>query len=87
MRTETILSVVIGDVLASNHRYFRSSPMNEAKTFVAQVKSFFGMLPGQTNMDFIKEIKALTPKDRAELTEMLGKAGYPVASVANTTTE
>jgi hypothetical protein len=54
--------------------------MGEARPFVAQIKTFFGMLPGQSNMDFIKEVKALTDKDREELTELLGKAGYPVAS-------
>jgi hypothetical protein len=49
-----------------------------ARQFAGQCKEFFGFLPGQTIADFMKELKALTPKDREELTDMLNGAGYPV---------
>lgn len=36
------------------------------KTFMAAVREFFGLKPGQTPIQFGQEIKALTPKDRED---------------------
>lgn len=42
----------------------------EKKTgFIAACKQFFGLLPGQTLAKFRDEMKALTPKDRADIYE------------------
>lgn len=40
---------------------------------VAILKEFFGLLPGQTNMDFLQEIKALSTEERAELAALAAK--------------
>ena len=47
-------------------------------TFAAQMKLFFGILPGQTISDFMKELKALDANDRVYFTDLLNKADYPV---------
>jgi hypothetical protein len=39
-------------------------------TFTKACLEFFGKLPGQSLMDFGEELKALTVKDRKELSEM-----------------
>jgi hypothetical protein len=36
-------------------------------TAVQAIKTFFGMLPGTTLTDFMRELKALTPEDKREL--------------------
>lgn len=40
---------------------------------VALLKKFFGLLPGQNNMDFLKEVKALSPEERKELADAAAK--------------
>lgn len=40
---------------------------NNTISFVAACVRFFGKLPGQTNLDVGKEVKALTPEDRKEM--------------------
>ena len=40
---------------------------NNVISFVTACVRFFGKLPGQTNLDVGKEVKALTPKDREEM--------------------
>lgn len=40
------------------------------KTFMAAAREFFGLKPGQTPIQFGQKIKALTPKDRADLTAL-----------------
>lgn len=47
-------------------------------TFVAAVRNFFGMLPGQTLKEFGEEIKALDSKDRAELSIEFAKVGIEI---------
>ncbi len=42
----------------------------QQKSFAVACKEFFGMRPGQTLADLMAELKSLTEKDRAELTEM-----------------
>lgn len=50
---------------------------NQFTTFMAACRDFFGSLHStQTLMEFHKEIKALTPKDRAEITDGLQRVGY-----------
>lgn len=50
----------------------------EKVSFVVACKKFFGILPGQSLMDFQKEIKALTPKDKEELTAMFPSVGFEI---------
>jgi hypothetical protein len=40
---------------------------------IAVLKKFFGLLPGQTNMDFLQEIKALSQEERTELATLAAK--------------
>lgn len=51
--------------------------MSEPVSFVSRCKEYFGLLPGQTLMEFSAELKKLTPKDRAELVESFNKMGLP----------
>ena len=51
---------------------------NQPKSFIGQLKLFFGFKPGQTLNEFAAEVKALSEKDKTELTDMLNAAGYPV---------
>jgi hypothetical protein len=41
--------------------------------FVEACRKFFGLKDGQSPMDFLKEIKQLTPVDRAEIAAGIGK--------------
>lgn len=52
---------------------------NDPKPFSAQCKQYFGYKEGETLTEFMGELKAITPEDKAELSELLGKEGYPVA--------
>lgn len=56
--------------------------METPNTFAAQMKNYFGFRPGDKVADFMKEIKALDENDRAQFTEMLNGAGYPVIAAA-----
>lgn len=47
-------------------------------TFMASCRDFFGLKDGQTAMDFGKELKELTPDDRAEIKAGLEKLGYEI---------
>lgn len=47
-------------------------------TFMAACKDFFGLKPGQTALEFGKEIKALTDLDKAEIRAGLEKNGYKI---------
>ena len=46
-------------------------------SFVARVRNFFGMLPGQTLTEFGKELNTLTPEDKLELHRLFNEAGLP----------
>ena len=50
----------------------------KSMTFVMACNSFFGRKQGQTLQDFNTELKALQPKDRADLTEMFKTVGINV---------
>lgn len=47
-------------------------------TFVAAMKDYFGLLPNETNIGFMAEIKALSPDERAHFTTLLATVGYEV---------
>ena len=47
-------------------------------SFVAAMKDYFGLRDGQTPMDFLKEIKALTDDDKAWFRANLPSVGYEV---------
>ena len=51
-------------------------------TFMAACKDFFGLREGQTSLEFGKEIKALTPEDRAEIVAGLETNGYKILQAA-----
>lgn len=51
-------------------------------TFMAACKDFFGLREGQTSLEFGKEIKALTPADRAEIVAGLETNGYKILQAA-----
>lgn len=40
-------------------------------SFIVGCKRFFGLKPEQTSAQFVAEVKALTPADRAELAPLL----------------
>ena len=47
-------------------------------TFMQACRDYFGLLPGQTSLDFGKEVKALNDADRAEIQAGLEKQGYEI---------
>jgi hypothetical protein len=51
-------------------------------TFVMAMKEHFGTLPGQTLMDFAKELKALDQDDRAYFINELRTVGYDATKVS-----
>ena len=55
-----------------------ATPMTP-KSFVRQMLDYFGMLPGQSSMQFAAELRALTVEDKREFAGMLCAAGFPCA--------
>ena len=51
-------------------------------SFVIAVNKFFGRRPTQDLKSFKAEIDALTPKDRADLSEMFKTVGYEIVEEA-----
>ena len=51
--------------------------MDELKqmTFVQACKTFFGLLPNETLLEFAQELRQLTPQDKLELIEMFRSIG------------
>jgi hypothetical protein len=47
-------------------------------TFAAAMKDYFGYQPGKTATDFMQEIKALTPEDKAWFRANLPSVGYEI---------
>jgi hypothetical protein len=43
---------------------------------MAALLKYFGKKPGQSNTEFMAEMRALTDKDKSDLTEMLKTVGY-----------
>lgn len=52
--------------------------MEQQLSFMAACKKFFGLKPGQTALEFGKELKELSSKDREEITAMLTEIGYSI---------
>lgn len=50
-------------------------------TFMAACKEFFGLKPGQTSLDFGREIKELTTEDRHEIAKGLEAHGYKIVGL------
>lgn len=52
--------------------------MEELKhtTFIAAMRTFFGMMPGQTLQQFAAEVRELTAKDREDFIGMLRTVGF-----------
>lgn len=50
---------------------------SDPQVFVSQMRNFFGLLPGQSLLDFGKEIKALSFQEKLEFADMLNVAGFP----------
>ncbi|MET0785361.1 MAG: hypothetical protein ABWY25_01475 [Paenisporosarcina sp.] len=44
-------------------------------TFIQACKLFFGLLPNQTLLQFMAEVKALTPADKTEMVELFRGVG------------
>jgi hypothetical protein len=56
--------------------------MEQINSFLGAMKHYFGTLPGQSVLDFGKEVKALSADDRAFYENGLRSLGYniPVAA-------
>jgi hypothetical protein len=57
-------------------------PMSDVRemSFVEAMRDYFGMLPGESNLLFFQEIKALSDAERAWFKENLVKVGYKVVA-------
>lgn len=51
-------------------------------TFMAACKDYFGLKPGQTSLEFGKEIKELSQADREEIKAGLESQGYEIVQFA-----
>lgn len=48
--------------------------------FVSACKEYFGLKEGQTLTQFAQELKALTAKDKADLSAMFATVGYEISA-------
>jgi hypothetical protein len=51
-------------------------------TFIAACREFFGMKQQETLMEFMAEIKALTPQDREDLKAMMLTVGIDASKTS-----
>ena len=51
-------------------------------TFVAACGQFFGLLPGQTLMEFALELKKLAPVDKEELIKLFVTVGIDATKIS-----
>jgi len=49
-------------------------------SFTAACKDFFGYKPGQTLSEFMNEVRALTPEDKAYFTKLFPSVGYEITT-------
>lgn len=54
----------------------------QQKSFTAAMLDYFGKKPGQSNSDFLKEIKELTEADKAWFSANLPSVGYEIVPMA-----
>jgi hypothetical protein len=47
-------------------------------SFIQAMKDYFGLQEGKSNVDFLREIKALTIEDKKWFRENLPKVGYKI---------
>lgn len=52
------------------------------QTFAVACKQFFGLRPNTTTSDFMGELKALTPQDKADLRAEFLKVGIEIIESA-----
>lgn len=52
--------------------------MAKKMSLVAAMKDYFGLLPGKSAMDFLKEWKALSDEDKAWFKANLPSVGYEI---------
>ncbi len=52
--------------------------MTEQSSYTAAMRTFFGLLPGQTPHSFWHEMKALSEEDNAWFRAQLPKVGYQI---------
>lgn len=52
-------------------------------SFMAACVDFFGLKPGQSKVEFGREVKQLNEKDREEITEGLAAFGYEIEKTAS----
>ena len=50
----------------------------KSMSFTAACKDYFGSKPGQSLGEFMAEVRALTEKDKGELTAMFPSVGYSI---------
>lgn len=55
-------------------------------TFMSACRDFFGVKPGQTAVQFGKEVMALNDSDRKEIAEGLAQHGYEIQNAAGLST-
>jgi len=53
----------------------KTSEMMKKMTFIAACRTFFGPRPGDGLADFVAEVRALGPEDRAEFIELFKGEG------------
>ena len=56
--------------------------MTDQSSYTAAMRTFFGLLPGQTPHSFLREMKALTEEDNAWFRAQLPKGGYQIITDA-----
>ncbi len=56
------------------------SDSKKPMSLMAASKDYFGLLPNQTAMDFLKEFKGLNEKDKEEVKAGLEKVGYTITA-------
>lgn len=54
--------------------------MEKTMGFAAACKDYFGFQEGQTLAEFMQEVRALTPEDKAEISKGLEHQGYKIKS-------
>lgn len=52
--------------------------MQKKLTFMGACRDYFGTMPGQTNVQFGKEVQKLNAADRAEIQKGLEDQGYEI---------
>ncbi|MGH6672971.1 MAG: hypothetical protein ACRECV_13495 [Xanthobacteraceae bacterium] len=54
--------------------------MAKQMTFVAAMRDYFGLKPGQTPADFLREMKELGEEDKTSFKTELSNVGYEIVA-------